>query len=138
MDDHDPTDEELIAQAEEYYSDPDNLLEAFEMEFLKHKGSSFEPVYAVELIQACIKVNRPIPTKLHPYVDQACNIWKSSKGAKQIVSSAKTDKKWEFLIQQVDLLHNWVGMTKADAYEQVNPENPETLKKMYIARKKRR
>lgn len=131
----DPTGEELEAQAEEYYADPDNLLDHYEREFIKHKDTEFEPVYAIKLIQTYIDVNRPFPLDLHPYVANACDAWLTAKRNARLVGKAATRQNLEFDVVSVDL-NKALGKTKESMFEALNPDHPETLAREYRRYKK--
>lgn len=132
----DPRDEDLEAQAEEYYADPDNLLDHYEREFIKHKNTEFESVYAIRLIQVYAVVKRPIPANFYPCIDDACNAWLTAKGNARLVRKAKTRREWELKTENVDILNKAAGMSKADAFEKLSHNEPETLSKRYHQIKK--
>ena len=132
----DPTDEYLEAHAEEWYLNPDNLLDHYEREYTKHKNTGFEQVYAIRLIQVYVELERPIPVKLYRFIGMACEAWKESKGPRQKIRSANTDSKWALPSENIDILIKIHGISVDDAMEKMKPANSETLRKMYYQRKK--
>ena len=131
----DPTGEDLEKEAEEYYSDPDNFLDYYEREFIKHRDTEFLPVYAIRLIQAYIVVNRSIPLSLYPYVAKACDAWLSAKGNARLVGKANNRCNLEFDVLSVDV-NKALGKTKESMFKALNPEQPENLAREYRRFKK--
>lgn len=135
MDEYQPSDEEIEAAIEDYYPDPDTIIDGYDQRYEKHKGTSHEYAFALDLVEVLIEFQKPIPVKLYPFIGSACDAWKISKGPKNIVRIKNTDQKWRRLVQSIDLLIKFEHLSLDDAITRINPPSHETLRKKYYEKK---